>query len=294
MTPVDMAAGIGLDLLLGDPRWLPHPVRAIGSLVIFTERHLRRSRIPLRLAGGLLWLIVVGVSAGTVALTLPWTNIYWIYAFLAIRSLDTEATQVIGYLKEQNLLAARAQLSTIVGRDTEHLGEPEIIRAAIETLSENLSDGVVAPLLWCAIGGPAAMAAYKAINTLDSMVGYRNERYREFGFVSARMDDLANWIPARLTAVLVCLLAPKAWRIIARDASSQPSPNSGYPEAAFAGALGVQLGGLSTYGGSPSHKATLGDPTRPLDLSVWQDSRRLFYITSLIAAALATGAVAWR
>lgn len=293
MTPVDVAAGVVLDAIIGDPRSLPHPVRAIGALVDATERVLRTSRIPPKLAGGLLWLIVVGTTAALVALTLPWASIYWIYAFLAIRSLDTESTRVVEHLRNNDLSAARAQLSTIVGRDTENLDEPEIVRAALETLSENLSDGVVAPLFWLAVGGPGAMAAYKAVNTLDSMVGYRNALYRDFGFVSARMDDVANWIPARLTAAIVTSLAPRAWPVVRRDASSQPSPNSGYPEAAFAGALRVQLGGPGTYKGVPGHKATLGDPVRPLNVTVWPEARRLFYIVSLIAAALAAGAAAW-
>ena len=293
MTPIHVAAGIALDLILGDPRWLPHPVRAIGVLASAMERLMRATKLPLRLAGALFWIIVVGTSTAVVALTLPWANIYWVYAFIAIRSLDIEATRVIDHLKDGDMPAARAQLAGIVGRDTDGLDESEIVRAAIETVSENLSDAVVAPLFWLTVGGPAAMSAYKAVNTLDSMVGHRNERYRDFGLVSARMDDLANWVPARLTAALVILISPRAWRIVVRDASSQPSPNSGYPEAAFAGALDVRLGGPSTYGGVPSRKETLGDPIRPLDVTVWSGTRRLFYIVSLMASALAIGAAAW-
>ena len=289
MTALEVSAGVTLDLIVGDPRWLPHPVRAIGALATALEGVARRSTIHLRIAGGCFWIAVVGATAAVVSLTLPWASVYWIFAFLAIRSLDAEASRVMAHLQRNDITAAREQLATIVGRDTDMLTEPEIVRAVIETVSENLSDGVVAPLFWLALGGPVAMAAYKAINTLDSMVGYRNARYRDFGYVSARMDDLANWIPARVTALLIVLLAPRAWRIVLRDGTSQPSPNSGYPEAAFAGALQVQLGGLSTYRGVASAKATLGDPLRPLDAAVWRDARKLFWATSLVAAAIAIG-----
>src|SRR5205085_1386130 len=155
-----------------------------------------------------------------------------------------------------DIAEARSKLAMIVGRDTAQLEEPEILRAAIETVAENLSDGVIAPLLYLALGGPVGMAAYKAINTLDSMVGYRDQRYSEFGWASARLDDLANFVPARLTAVLVwtCALmlgydAGRSRRITLRDAKTQPSPNAGYPEAAVAGALGIRLGGVNFYHG---------------------------------------------
>jgi adenosylcobinamide-phosphate synthase len=189
-------------------------------------------------------------------------------------------------------------LAQIVGRDTESLDEKEVVRATIETIAENLSDAVIAPLFYLALGGPATMAAFKAVNTLDSMTGYRNERYREFGWASARMDDVANWIPARLTAALVwlcaLLLRYDARRSIAvtlRDARLQPSPNAGYPEAAVAGALGVRLGGLNYYQGVASRKPYIGDGGRPLDLAAYTKARRLLYGASLLMVALGAGAL---
>jgi adenosylcobinamide-phosphate synthase len=176
------------------------------------------------------------------------------------------------------------------------LDEAGIVRAVVETVAENLSDGIVAPLFFLALGGPVAMAAYKAVNTLDSMVGYRDERYRDFGWFSARADDWANWLPARLTAVLICAwsLLPgysfrHAVRITLRDGASQPSPNAGYPEGAVAGALGVRLGGVNHYGGVASTKAFLGDPRLRLDRALFPRLRALLYGVSLIAGA---GAVA--
>ncbi|MDQ6701265.1 MAG: adenosylcobinamide-phosphate synthase CbiB, partial [Acidobacteriota bacterium] len=199
----ELCAGIALDLAIGDPQWLPHPVRGIGCLASFAERFWRATKLPLRAAGVLFWISVVGTSVAVVRLTLPWGTTYWIYALLACRDLDVEAGRVVRALRNGNLDESRQELSRIVGRDTANLDEPEILRATVETVAENLSDGVIAPLFYLGVGGPLGMAAYKTINTLDSMVGYRNERYREFGWASARMDDLANFLPARLTAILI-------------------------------------------------------------------------------------------
>jgi cobalamin biosynthesis protein CobD len=181
----------------------------------------------------------------------------------------------------------------IVGRDTESLEEPEILRAVIETVAENLSDAIVAPLFYLALAGPAGMGVYKAINTLDSIAGYRNDRYREFGWTSARMDDVVNYVPARLTAILVwiCSTLPgynvrRSLAVTFRDGASQPSPNAGYPEAAVAGALGVRLGGLNYYGGVPSAKAYLGDALRPLTARTFTQARTLLYATATLMVAL--------
>jgi adenosylcobinamide-phosphate synthase len=289
-TRLDLAIAVCLDLALGDPRWFPHPIRGFGWIVRKLETLWRSTGLPLRLSGVLFWINAVSIAGILVWITLPWASIFWIYTLLALRSLDVESALVMRHLERSDLAAARASLAMIVGRDTAHLNETEIVRAVVETVSENLSDGVIAPLFYLALGGPAAMAAYKAINTLDSMVGYRNDRYREFGWASARLDDLANFLPARLTALLVAAAAPlvglrggRALRIAWRDGGSQPSPNAGYPEAAFAGALGVRLGGLNFYGGKPSPKATLGDPVRTLDRAAYRDSRRLLYAASAIA-----------
>jgi adenosylcobinamide-phosphate synthase len=300
---VELLGGVALDLALGDPRWLPHPVRAFGWLVARLERLWRASRLPLRIAGVCFWLTAVGGAVLVVALAMryiprPWIAIYWIFALLAIRDLDVEAARVIAALRRKDVADARRLLSFIVGRDTAALDEPEILRATIETVAENLCDGVIAPLFYLALGGPMAMAGYKAINTLDSMVGYRNERYREFGWASARMDDIANWIPARLSALLIWIAAIAAGcdprssvKVTMRDARTQPSPNAGYPEAAVAGALGIRLGGLNYYQGVASRKPYLGDARRALDLTVYRKARVLLYGSSLLMVALTAGLI---
>jgi adenosylcobinamide-phosphate synthase len=293
-----LLAGVALDLALGDPRRLPHPVRGIGRLAKQLERLSRATGIPLRAAGVLFW---VSVLAGTIlfvwltvtTLPRPYVHVYWIFSLLAIRDLDTQSFGVIQALRSGDLAAARYRLSRIVGRDTDSLDEPEIVRGAIETVAENLCDAVVAPLFYLVAGGPVGMAAYKAINTLDSMVGHRNERYHEFGWFSARADDVANFLPARLTAGIIWIVASLPgfrWidsiRVTLRDGTSQPSPNAGFPEAAAAGALGVRLGGLNFYDGVPSRKPFLGDARRPLIIRDFWLVRLLLYATSMLAVVL--------
>lgn len=229
--------------------------------------------------------------------------VYLAYSTLSIRGLDDAGGKVVGELRRKELEKARASLSMIVGRDTDALDQAEILRAVTETVAENCCDGVVAPLFYLALGGVPAALTYKAINTLDSMIGYKNERYFYFGKLAARLDDVANVVPARLTAALVavaawllCLPWRNVLRIVSRDAHLQPSPNSGYPEAAFAGALGIRLGGLNFYGGRPSEKAYLGDAQNALALELYPEVRRLFYATSLLmlALSLALAAFLWR
>jgi adenosylcobinamide-phosphate synthase len=286
----ELIAGMALDLALGDPRWLPHPVRGLGWMAARLERVCPRTRT----AGILFWLASVGAGCVLVRLTLPWAEVYWVWSLLALRDLDVEASLVIRALERGDLEDARRKLALIVGRDTADLDEPEILRAAVETVAENLSDGVIAPLFYFALGGPVAMAAYKAVNTLDSMVGYRDERYREFGWCAARMDDFANYVPARLSSLLVwtCagalgLDARRSIRTTLRDARLQPSLNAGYPEAAVAGALGVRLGGLNFYRGVPSKKPYLGDPVVPLTRDAFRQTRRLLYgCAALMVAAI--------
>jgi adenosylcobinamide-phosphate synthase len=301
----ELLPAVALDLAIGDPRWLPHPVRGIGWLAQGCERVLRASRLPLRLAGGVLWVAVVAGSTlavwATIRLGHYWVSVYWIYALLAARDLDVEAGRVVSALDRNDTEEARHRLSWIVGRDTATLDEPEMLRATFETVAENLSDGVIAPLFYLAIAGPAGMAAYKAINTLDSMVGYKNERYRVFGWASARMDDVANFIPARITAAVIWIAsllpgfdAARSFRITLRDGGSQPSPNSGYPEAAFAGALGVRLGGLNYYQGVPSLKAGLGDAVVPLERRLYRKVRILLYASEGIFVAGILGCTGWR
>lgn len=305
VTATPLVVGVALDLALGDPRWLPHPVRGIGWLAEVAERSFRAAHLPLRIAGILFWITIVGIVSFLVWITVHWAHAwgsaYWIFALLACRDLDVEAGNVIRALKASDIEEARKRLSLIVGRDTKELDQPEIIRATVETVAENLSDGVIAPLFYLALGGPVGMAAYKAVNTLDSMVGYKNQKYSQFGWASARADDVANFLPARITAVLVCIVAlavrgldaRSAFRTTLRDGKSQPSPNAGYPEAAVAGALGVKLGGLNHYGGVPSLKATLGDAVYPLDFTSFRRVRVLLYGSEALFLMLILGCILW-
>jgi adenosylcobinamide-phosphate synthase len=294
----ELLAGVALDLAIGDPRWLPHPVRGFGWLVGKLERVWRASGLPLRIAGAAFTVTAVAIAGAIVGTSLHWlprpyVAVYWIFALLALRDLDFEATLVVRALRSGDLPEARRLLARIVGRDTATLDEGEIVRATIETVAENLSDAVIAPLLYLGLAGPVGMAVYKAINTLDSMVGYRNERYREFGWASARLDDVANFVPARLSALLVWTCAGllrygvrRSVAVTLRDARHQPSPNSGYPEAAVAGALGVRLGGLNYYRGVASPKAYLGDPLRPLSVQAYGQARVLLYGSASLMVAL--------
>lgn len=306
MTPPDLLVillAVLLDLVVGDPHWLPHPVVAIGSLISVLDRSLRCRWLNERLAGILLLAVVVIVTAGTTwillqALTALLPLAGWIAAIivsstcLAARSLHTESARVASALLSGDIPLARRYLSCIVGRDTDRLEEPEIWRAVVETVAENTSDGIIAPLFWLTIGGPVAAMAYKAVSTLDSMVGYRNHRYLQMGWASARMDDLLNFIPARISALLLVIAAPLAGcsasgavRITLRDRLSHPSPNSGHPEAAAAGALGVRLGGAARYSGISSWKEYIGDALQPLDARAYRRMIRLMYISTLLMAA---------
>jgi len=309
--PAVLALAIALDLTLGDPRWLPHPVVLIGRLITTLEAILRRVFRHERTAGVLLLIATAGTAA-TVAWLLIRISAFLhplagflaaaviSYTCLAARSLHSESALVADALAAGNLAEARRALSYIVGRDTGTLDEAEIWRALVETVAENTSDGIIAPIFWLTLGGPVAGIAYKAVSTLDSMVGYKNERYLQFGWASARMDDLLNFIPARLTAVLMILaaalagLSPRGAMLVARrDRLKHPSPNSGHPEAAAAGALGVQLGGTAFYGGIQSWKQTIGDPHAPLDERAYRGMLKLMYISTLLMAAVCVaGAIA--
>ena len=274
-----------LDIVLGDPRWFPHPIRLMGAVIIRCEKLIFlvcQSPISKRLAGVAL---VLALSCGCYVLVqalirfMDFLNevlgiIAWIvlgYTTLALRDLWDHAMRVYREMTENGLPAARLAVSQIVGRDTTNLSEAEVVRATIESIAENSSDGIVAPLFYLVLGGPPLAMAYKAVNTLDSMIGYRNSRYRDVGWASARVDDLVNWIPARLTAGAIILAAGwqlgrawESWRICWRDAGRHLSPNSGWPEAAMAGALGVRLGGVNEYDGLVEERASLGDAERPL------------------------------
>ncbi len=291
-----------LDLAIGDPRWIPHPVVAIGRLIHWLDCGLRDDWLNERLAGVLLLLFVVTCSASITwillqLLTILLPMVGWIATIfvsstcLAAKSLHKESGRVASALLAGDLPLARRYLSYIVGRDTDQLEEPEIWRAVVETVAENTSDGIIAPLFWLTIGGPVAAMVYKAVSTLDSMVGYKNQRYLQMGWASARMDDLLNYIPARLSALLLVVAAPLAGcsasdslRITFRDRLKHPSPNSGHPEAAAAGALGVRLGGAASYGGITSWKEYIGDALQPLDERAYRSMIKLMYISTLLMA----------
>ena len=296
-------AAVVLDLVLGDPRALPHPVVAIGRMISFLENPLCHLFKNARLAGVVLLVTTVGVTYAAAALLLKAAyaiapdagfvaGLYIGWVSLAARSLHAESGKVAKALERGDIEGARLALSYIVGRETAQLDEPEIVRGAVETVAENTGDGVIAPLFYLMLGGPPLAIAYKAVNTLDSMVGYKNERYLQFGWASARFDDLANYLPARLTGLLMVVAAPicamsgsGAWRIMRRDCRNHTSPNSGFPEAAAAGALGVRLGGVNRYFGNLVEKPTIGDPSVPLCLKAYDGVVRLMYCSEALLVA---------
>lgn len=278
--------GFLLDQVIGDPRHWPHPVVGIGNVIVFLERHLnlgapeaRRRRgvlLTLLVVGGsylLTWATVLGANALHPLLGLG-VSAYFVFTSLAGKSLLDAGQSVLVPLKHGDLSEARQRLSWLVSRDTDNLTEGEIVRGTIETLAENFVDGILSPLFYAALGGAPLAMAFKAVSTLDSMVGYRNDRYEAFGWFSARTDDWANFVPARLS-VLLLLLAGKlrrmpvrqTYRIWKRDASGHPSPNGGNPESVVAGLLGVRLGGINVYHGKPHHRAEMGDALHPVNAS---------------------------
>jgi adenosylcobinamide-phosphate synthase len=244
-------------------------------------------------------LVVVAIVTVTLRFGGIAVAAYWIFTSLAVRSLDQESNKVIEALRRGDLDGARALVGRLVGRDTNHLSEADIVRAVFETVAENMSDAIVAPLFYFVLLGVPGMVAYKAVNTMDSMVGYKNDKYIRFGWAAARLDDIVNYIPARITAGLIVLgaaISRLRWRsaihVILRDAQLQPSPNAGYPEAALAGALGVRLGGLNHYFGRPVEKPFLGDPVEHLESNRFSQVRLLLYLVTAISYVL-VGALLW-
>jgi len=293
-----------LDQLLGDPRWLPHPIRLIGWFASVLEKVLRTICPPLRLAGIVTIILLVGTTAGTVVCLVQLATkihpflgtlcgIIIMYTSFAARDLWKHSKAVYDALQEENLGEARRKVGLIVGRDTTNLSEKEVARAAVESVAESLVDGVSAPLFYAFLFGPAGAMAYKAINTADSIFGYKNERYRDFGWAGARLDDLANFIPARITAFLIPAAAlllglngRNSWRILLRDRKNHASPNSGHTEAAVAGALEVQLGGSSIYFGKIVKKPTIGDDSQQIMPEHILLANKLMLVTAILVALI--------
>jgi len=299
MNELTLAGAYLLDLICGDPRWFPHPIKLIGYTVTKLEIIFYPGRYK-RLAGVLLVSVVVAATffISWLLIDIARTiNSYaglllaavFIYTTLSVKDLKDESMAVYHALNKRDIQSARNNLAMIVGRDTHTLDENEIIRATVETVAENIVDGIISPLFFAFIGGAPLALGYKAINTMDSMIGYKNERYKEFGWAAARLDDAANFIPARLAglllpvAVLVAGKSPvKSFRIMLRDGQKNPSPNSGISEAAVAGALGVRLGGVNFYNSIPVAKPSIGDELYPLDKEHIKDSIRIAYLVSFL------------
>ena len=304
-----------IDLIVGDPRWLPHPVVLIGRVISMVEGLLRRvflTRAGLKFAGIILLISILGVTytvsfyivklVAEINSPLATLLSLWLLAStLATKSLYQAGKEIFLLLKEGDLEQARLKVGWIVGRDTDKLSEGEVVRATVETVAENIVDGITSPLIYAAIGGMPLAMTYKAINTLDSMVGYNNEKYKDLGWASAKFDDLANYIPARITGVLIVIAAfllqknyIGALRAIMRDAKKHPSPNSGFSEAGVAGALDIRLGGTNYYGGKKSFRAYMGEAVEVLDKAKIAQTNKIMLVTSLLMLLFLTGLLTLR
>ncbi|WP_273851762.1 adenosylcobinamide-phosphate synthase CbiB [Guptibacillus spartinae] len=307
-----------LDRLIGDPPKWPHPVKGFGMLIGFLDKHWNhgnhRKRNGVFMIGTVL-IIVMAITGFTVYLAYAVHTLVGIFyeavliaTTIAQKSLKSAALDVYQPLQTNNMTKAREKLSWVVGRDTAHLDESEVVRGTVETVAENTSDGITAPLFWALIGGSVGAMAYRAINTCDSMVGYRNEKYEAFGYASAKLDDVVNWIPARLTGLCMMLVqkpahtsSGRAWHVLFRDARQHPSPNSGWGEAATAAILGVQLGGVNTYKGIVSNRARMGDPIMKLSaihipkaITIMNRTTILFLLLLWIGGLLFDATITWR
>ena len=303
-----------LDLLLGDPEKLLHPVVIMGKAISHLEKILRAGfpKTPRgERAAGFVLALLLPVGTLTVTIFALWAvglihpilrfalGVFWGWQALALKGLNTESKRVYTALTTGTIEDARKAVSRIVGRDTQHLDEAGVTRAAVETVAENFSDGVLAPLFYLLLGGAPLALCYKAINTMDSMIGYKNERYLYFGYCAAKLDDAANWLPARLSALLLVLAsallgedAKGAWRIWRRDRRTHASPNSAQTEAAMAGALGIQLAGPAWYFGEKYDKPTIGDARRPVEPNDILRADRLLYGGGVLGLVL-LGRVRW-
>jgi adenosylcobinamide-phosphate synthase len=294
-----------MDLILGDPYWFPHPVRFIGKLIELLEKILYRFSCK-KFTGGILTILTVGITfliSFYIAKLSTLLEIFFLYTTLATKSLADEGFRVCKVLVEGDMEKAKKELSYLVSRDTNSMDVTQIVRSVLETISENSVDGIIAPMFFAFVGSffevagvslalPFAMG-YKAINTLDSMVGYKNDKYIDFGMVSAKVDDVANFIPARtaggfiipIGAFILRMDYKSAWRVFFRDRLNHSSPNSGHSEAAFAGALGVQFGGRTSYFGKWHEKPTIGDKLKHFGIPDVKRGIRLLYVSSWVGLA---------
>ena len=304
MSLAAIVAGFILDLLFGDPHWLPHPICLIGNLIGFLERNLRKllapNKIALLLGGALMVVIVLIISfavpyaiLGAAEVVSPWLRFaletIMCYQIFATKCLRDESMKVYTALHNHDLADARVKLSWIVGRDTQNLDAEEVTKGAVETVAENTADGIIAPMFYMFIGGAPLAFLYKGINTMDSMVGYKNDKFLYFGRCAAKLDDVANLIPARITGLVMIMAAyflnlnyKGAWKIFWRDRYNHLSPNSAMTESVTAGALDIQLGGDHFYFGKLVHKDTIGDNIRqvvPEDIAA---ANNLLYMTAVL------------
>lgn len=293
-----------MDLILGDPYNFPHPIRLIGNLITYTEKLLRKLFKNELLSGILILVIVTGFSVIISMLVLKIAyKIHLIvgiivesimcYQMLATKCLKDESMKVYQSLKDGNLELSRKNVSMIVGRDTKNLDITGVTKATVETIAENTSDGIIAPMLYMALFGAVGGFFYKSVNTLDSMIGYKNDKYLYFGRTSAKTDDVLNYIPSRISAIIVILASAilkldykSAFKIWKRDCRNHPSPNSAQTESAYAGALNVQLAGDMYYFGKLYHKQTIGDNIRPIQIEDIKTSNKILYTTSFIGLIL--------
>ena len=314
-----MLAGFLMDLLLGDPYWLPHPIRLIGNLIVALEKRFlsketkgkehKEQEKSERRRGTLLVFIVLSVTFAVTAFLVigayllhPYLGVavetIMTYQILAVKCLKVESMKVYQSLTKEGIEEARKAVAMIVGRDTAVLDGTGVAKAAIETVAENTSDGVIAPMLYTALGGPVLGFLYKAVNTMDSMVGYKNEKYLHFGRAAAKLDDVMNFLPARISALLMVGTAfisgksyngKQAWRIWRRDNRKHASPNSAQTESVCAGALGIQLAGDAIYFGKVVKKPYIGDPTRAVEPEDIRRTNRLMNRTAWICEILCLG-----
>ena len=296
--------GVCLDFLFGDPVWLYHPVRIMGNVISLLEKAVRKisrnSKSGLLIGGAVLWGIVVilftGIPYGVLEILKSKNEIaafllemFWCYQLLAAKSLKTESMKVYKKLQDSDLEGARKAVSMIVGRDTANLDCEGITKATVETIAENTSDGVIAPLFYMLIGGAPLGMLYKAINTMDSMLGYKDEKYLYIGRIAAKMDDVVNYIPARISAIMMVLAAflcgldwKNGWKIFLRDRYNHSSPNSAQTEAVCAGALDIQLAGDAWYFGKLYKKPYIGEPIRSIRIEDICQTNRLMYVTAIV------------